>query len=213
MSVASPSDVDVTRPVASAPETRPRPTRGSIVITRHGRPALDRDLTFGWRDYKIWWDKYDAGGLAADQQPPEELVQSAAEADVVFSSPLKRSLETAQAIAPKRDIVTDPVFVEAALPPPPVPGLRLRPGHWGVFARAAWWLGYSGGLESRREAEHRAEAAADRLVEAAERGQDVVLCAHGWFNRMLRPALQARGWNCVRDGRDSYWSFRRFENR
>jgi broad specificity phosphatase PhoE len=212
MSVVSPSDADVTQ-FSETPASDARPEPGSIVITRHGRPALDRDLTFGWRSYKVWWGKYDAGGLAADQAPPEELVETAAKADVIFSSPLKRSLETAEAIAPGREIVTDPVFVEAALPPPPVPGLRLRPGHWGVFARIAWWFGYSGGLESRIEAEHRAEAAADKLVATAETGKNVVLCAHGWFNRMLRPALLARGWSCVRDGRDHYWSYRCFEKR
>jgi hypothetical protein len=28
---------------------------------------------------------------------------------------------------------------------------------------------------------------------------------------MLRPALQRRGWVCVRDGGDWYWSWRRYE--
>jgi len=41
----------------------------------------------------------------------------------------------------------------------------------------------------------------------------VALFAHGWFNRMLRPALQAQDWRCVVDGGDDYWSWRRYERR
>ena len=186
-----------------------------IILARHGRPALDRSQPMGWRDYKTWWSAYDEGGLVEGEDPPEALLEAARSAEVVLASPLTRSLETARAVADGREIVTDPVFVEAPLPPPPIPGLRLKPGQWGVFARIAWWFGYSGGMESRRAAEARAEEAVDR-VDAAARPADgpprvVLVCAHGWFNRMMRPELLARGWRCVQDGRDHYWSFRRYE--
>ena len=39
----------------------------------------------------------------------------------------------------------------------------------------------------------------------------VVLCGHGWFNRMTRKILRRRGWQCVYDGGDSYWAWRRYE--
>ena len=42
---------------------------------------------------------------------------------------------------------------------------------------------------------------------------DVVLAAHGWFNRMLRPQLKKRGWANVHDGGDKYWSFRIYQKR
>ncbi|MGD2132107.1 MAG: histidine phosphatase family protein [Maricaulaceae bacterium] len=191
--------------------------RPAIILARHGRPALDRSQAMGWRDYKVWWSAYDEGGLVEGEGPPEALLAAARSAEVVLASPLTRSLETAHAVADGRSVVTDPVFVEAPLPPPPVPGLKLKPGQWGVFARIAWWLGYSGGMESRRAAEARAEEAVDRVLsEAAPEGgppRTVLVCAHGWFNRMMRPVLLARGWRCVQDGRDHYWSFRRYERR
>ena len=34
-----------------------------------------------------------------------------------------------------------------------------------------------------------------------------------WFNRVLRPKLRGAGWVCVRDGGDTYWSWRRYEYR
>jgi hypothetical protein len=58
----------------------------------------------------------------------------------------------------------------------------------------------------------RLEAAADRLEALSARG-DVLLCAHGWFNRMLRGILRRRGWACIYDGGDRYWSWRRFQPR
>jgi broad specificity phosphatase PhoE len=185
------------------------------VLARHGRPALDRSPLLDWRGYKAWWGAYDEGGLAPGETPPAALLEVARDAHAVLASPLKRSLETAQAVAEGREVVADPVFIEAALPPPPIPGLRLKPGQWGVLARIAWWLGLSGGMETRAEAERRAERAVDRVLEdLAGEPQDervVLVCAHGWFNRMMRPVLKARGWRCVRDGRDGYWSFRRYE--
>ncbi|MCG8442051.1 MAG: histidine phosphatase family protein [Caulobacterales bacterium] len=187
------------------------PSDGAIILARHGRPALDRKVTCDWRGFADWWRAYDAGGLADGQSAPSDLVEAAAGADVIYSSVLQRSRETAREAAPDREVRADPIFVEAPLPAPPLPGLRMRPDHWNVIARVAWWLGFSGGLESRVAAERRADDAAERLIAHAERGEVVLVCAHGWFNRMMRPSLQARGWRCVRDGRDSYWSFRRYE--
>jgi broad specificity phosphatase PhoE len=195
---------------ASSAEGRP-----AIVLARHGRPALDRSKAMDWRGYKEWWAAYDEGGLAEGEDPPEDLLAVARDAHAVLASPLTRSIETARAVAAGREVVADPVFIEAPLPPPPIPGLRLKPGQWGVVARIAWWLGFSGGQESREQAEQRAEAAVDRVMQdllgEPEDHRVVLVCAHGWFNRMMRPVLRRRGWACVRDGRDHYWSYRRYE--
>lgn len=196
----------------AAPLTRQRGSSavGWIVVGRHGRPALSRDVRITAPQFRDWWRQYDAGGLAEGQTPPPALLQVAAAADLVLASTLQRSIETAQAVAGDKNVLQDPVFVEAALPPPPVFG-RRSPSEWGVWARCAWWFGVSGGEESRRAAEQRAEQAARRLIGEAEQGRNVLLCAHGWFNRMMRPVLLREGWRCAVDGGDDYWSFRRYE--
>jgi len=194
------------RPDASAAADAP----GWIVIGRHGRPALSRDARITAAEFKDWWRRYDEGGLAADQTPPSALLDVAGQADLLLSSTLRRAVETAEAVAGGRAILHDPLFVEAPLPPPPVLG-RRSPSEWGVWARCAWWMGLSGGQESRKAAEARAEIAADRLIAHAAGGRNVLLCAHGWFNRMMRPVLLERGWRCAIDGGDDYWSFRRYE--
>ena len=183
---------------------------GSIIVVRHGQPHADRRVLVDHQGYREWWQNYDRVRLHPEERPPKELLRHASQADVIFASTLPRAIHTAEMVAGGRQVVTDPVFIEAPLPPPPIPG-RRRPGHWGVLARAAWWFGRHDGMESRKEAEVRAEAAVATLTAQALRGQNVLVCAHGWFNRMMRPVLRRQGWREVEDRGDSYWSYRRYE--
>ncbi len=186
------------------------PAPGALIIARHGQPLGDRTVKITWREYIEWWAAYDRDGLAPGQEPPADLLAAAREADVIYTSTLKRAIETAEAAARGRPVRRYPVFVEAPLPPPPIAG-RRTPRAWGVWARCAWWLGRAAGGESRAQAERRAEAAVAVLTAHALAGETVLLAAHGWFNRMMRPVLARQGWVCVHDGGDRYWSFRRYE--
>ncbi|MGE3302534.1 MAG: histidine phosphatase family protein [Hyphomonadaceae bacterium] len=201
--------MDQPRLNSSEPAAAVKP--GVIVLARHGKPVGDRRTRIDWRAYEDWWAEYDRSGLADGETAPEDLVAEARGADVIFASPLPRALATAEAVAGGRPVVQDPIFVEAALPPPPIWGKRT-PRTWGVWARMAWWLGRAAGRETREAAELRAEAAAATLTARALRGDNVLLLGHGWFNRMIRPVLKRQGWRCVRDGGDDYWSFRRYEH-
>ncbi|PHS25147.1 MAG: histidine phosphatase family protein [Robiginitomaculum sp.] len=185
---------------------------GTIVLARHGRPDTDKSHWIDSKGYYNWWRGYDESGLDLRSPPPQNLLDEAMRAHRIFASDLRRAQETAAAVADDKPVTYDPVFTEAPLPPPPFPGfIRMRPPHWDVWSRSLWWLGYSGGFESRAHAETRAFAAVKRIDPIAREGENVLVCAHGWFNRMMRPALVANGWNCIYDGRDDYWSFRRYE--
>ncbi|MEL6259252.1 MAG: histidine phosphatase family protein [Pseudomonadota bacterium] len=185
---------------------------GPIVISRHGRPALDRSAgpRLSWRQYQDWWDAYEIGGLADDQTPPDVLVKEVADADIILTSERLRAQQTAALAAPGRAAAVNSLFNEAPLPPPRLPGARCLPKTWNILARAAWMNGHSLDGESVDEARLRAARAADALHDAAQLGK-VYLAAHGWFNRMLRPELKRRGWRCVYDGGDRYWSHRIYE--
>jgi len=188
------------------------PSPGAIIIARHGKPDCDRRQKIDWRGYVDWWGLYERSGLEADQPPPEALLDEAQRADVFFSSNIRRAIETANAVAGGRPVAQDPVFAEAPLPPPRIWGKR-RPRHWGVLARISWWLGNAYGEETRQEAEQRAEAAVATLTARALRGETVVLLAHGWFNRMMRPVLKRQGWVETANHGDRYWAFRRYEKK
>lgn len=182
-----------------------------IILCRHGEPALSRKTRMNWRGYKYWWGLYDEGGLAPDQDAPRVIKDLAAQADIVIASPLLRAVETAtkaKGAAPDR---LEPLMVEAGLPPPNLGYLRLKPPTWGVLARICWMAGFSGEVESQVDARKRAEKAAGVLSEDAKGGKMVFVAAHGWFNRMMRPAFKRRGFICVEDHGDLHWSYRRFE--
>jgi broad specificity phosphatase PhoE len=187
---------------------------GRIIVVRHGRPALDREAgpRLDWRAYRDWWAKYEASSLAEGQKAPDELKKLAAGA-VLFSSMRPRAMETAAMIAGGRDVKSDAIFNEAPLPPPQWDSHRYLPKNWNKLARLAWLMGHHGGEEKASATRQRAAKAAQVLAETAGAGKDVVLAAHGWFNRMMRPHLLSRGWKCVKDGGDAYWSFRIYEKR
>jgi broad specificity phosphatase PhoE len=186
---------------------------GAIVLARHGEPALSRKVRFDAKTYGDWWARYEEGGLLAGQTPPDCLLEIAARSEVIVSSTRLRSIETAQAVAGGRDFPRDPMFIEAPLPPPPWPSwIKLSPKKWGFFARFWWWFfDHHMGQESRKQAEARAEAAADALIALSQDGRDVLLVAHGFFNVMIGTALQARGLKKTLDQGFQYWCVKRFE--
>ena len=200
----------VSEPEPPAHPARPRP--GAITLARHAEPALSRRIRLNADGYRRWWAAYEEGGILPDQTPPGALRAAAEEARTTFVSTRRRAQETAQQVATGRVLAPDAVFIEAPLPPPPLPAfIRLKPRTWGFIARFVWWwFNHHEGQESQREATVRAAAAAGRLTTAAADG-DVLLVAHGFFNLMIGLALQKRGWTLVEKTGFGYWSMRRYE--
>jgi len=203
--------------VAVKPEARAmkaaRP--GRIIVVRHGRPQVipKEAPPMRWRDYRDWWATYELSSLKDGQTCPEALLKEIGEDAVILSSARPRAMQTAGHLGRGREVKHDPMFNEAPLPPPKLGPFPMRPKNWNKIARLLWMMGYTGGEEHVRDARRRAAKAADILVQTAGEGRDVVLAAHGWFNRMLRPELKKRGWANVHDGGDKYWSYRIYQNR
>ncbi|MEO0400097.1 MAG: histidine phosphatase family protein [Pseudomonadota bacterium] len=186
---------------------------GRIITARHGRPDLARDKKITAKEYGPWWAAYDQSGLVPGEDPPDSLVKLAASATTVLSSTLPRAIETAARLTnDAREVPADPLYVEAPLPPPPVPLLKLRPGPWGVVSRSFWFFGYApAGVETHPETWRRVRKIADRL-EAYSADGDVLLCAHGYLNWMIDRHLRKNGWaRTDREGANNYWSWRIYE--
>lgn len=183
-----------------------------ILIGRHGKPALSRKVWLSAEGYRQWWQAYDEGGLAQKQKIPRKLLNSISKIDKIYSSPLPRALETARALAGDKAIETNPIFIEAPLPPPPIPSfLKFRPKIWGFIARCTWYIGLNYGEESHEEAKERASRASDFLDDNVKEHKNIAVFAHGWFNRMMRPYLLAKGYECIEDGGDGHWSYRVYQ--
>lgn len=186
--------------------------RGTIIVARHGRPALDRTKgpRLGWQEYIDWWAAYEAGGLKDGQTAPEKLKNAVKDADIFLTSTRLRAHETMASAAPGKDFRKMEVFNEAPLPPPRLDWPKMLPKRWNVLARTVWMFGHSLGDENITEARARAKDAALILHNEALEGK-VFLAAHGWFNRMIRKELKRLGWRCTRNGGDVYWGWRRYE--
>lgn len=186
---------------------------GKIVTVRHGRPDMDRTVRITAKEYGEWWANYDKAGLAPGQTPPAALKEIAAGADVVLCSTLPRAIETANRLVEgAREVPQDAIFVEAPLPPPPVPFLRLTPTMWGRVSRVFWFLGYAPkGVENHFKAHKRVSDVTDRLIEHAEEGRTVLLAAHGYLNWMIDGRIRKRGWRKVEHvGENDFWSWRAY---
>lgn len=191
--------------------TKPKtsPQQDTIILVRHGKPALSRKVRLTWREFRDWWIRYDEGGIKPGQKPPKKVIQWAREADTVLSSPLPRAVESAALAAGREPDATLPGLVEAALPSPPLGPLKMRPKSWGTIARIIWFIGYSDGMESHFEARTRANDVCSDLEHHAAGGKIVYVSGHGWFNRMVKGSLMARGWRCKSQNGDLHWSRRR----
>ena len=187
---------------------------GRIITVRHGKPDISRDVRITAREYGDWWAQYNLSGLDPAEQPPESLLKATEHATHIICSTMPRAIETASMIVEEGRVVPqDSLFVEAPLPPPPVPFLRLRPGTWGVISRTFWFFGFApDGSENHSAAWQRVHMIAERLIDLASEG-DVVLCAHGYLNWMIDSHMRKRRkWDRVdHQGRNHYWSWRAYE--
>ncbi len=187
---------------------------GRIMTARHGMPNLSREVRLSAREYGDWWARYDESGLHPDEKPPASLIEAGQTATHVICSTLPRAIETAGMITDEtRTVRQDVLYIEAPLPPPPVPFIKLKPGTWGVISRSFWFLGFAPGkTENHLATWRRVSVIADKLTELAAEG-DVVLCAHGYLNWMIdRHMRKNRGWKRVaRDGQNNYWSWRAYK--
>ena len=177
-----------------------------IILIRHGQPAIALRPRTGHRGFSDYIDAYEAAGLDPSSLPPQEWADLARELTHVFTSGRPRAHQSAQALAPKAQLIADPLFAEAPLPSPPIPLLSMRVPKWAVVARILWHAGYTPQMESFAAARKRAAKAADILIAKAKEGGQSALVAHGYFNAMIGRELRLRGFKRTGSHRVHYWN-------
>jgi hypothetical protein len=103
--------------------------------------------------------------------------------------------------------VTDPLFCESAIPHFGGGSVPLPVGTWVVVLRILWLLGFSRNGESLLDARRRAKLAAERLVELAEKHQNVLLVGHGFINHFIAKELQKSGWLGPSKPGKGFWGY------
>ena len=165
-----------------------------LALIRHGRSA---HVQSGWLDaagFRAWRAAYEASGIRADERAPVELTPLGRAARHVLSSDATRARESAQLLAPERDIVESALLRELDLHEPQLAGLSLP--------FAAWALAVGGRLLALRVRGHypspaereRNAAAAAWLEGLATDGSLTLAVTHAWFRRALCQELLGLGW-------------------
>ena len=185
---------------------RPPESPQRIVLVRHGRPHIrfsERIPGFGFED---WLRRYNEVPLDPRMPPPPALIELAGTVAHVVTSDLRRSVETARAIAPACDPPAMAELREAGLSSPTFARPLLPAGLWGAMARVAWFAGWAPRSESSRDVRGRAVAGARVLSGLAERHGSVLFVGHGILNAMIARSLRGAGWQGPRRPAGSFWA-------
>jgi broad specificity phosphatase PhoE len=182
-----------------------------IVLARHGRPAWDFRTPIPGHALAEWLRGEAEAPLDAAPRPSSELERLSRTAKCLVTSPLRRSRDSAQLLAPAAAPLIDPCFREAELPSALRSSLRLRPETWALLARSAWFCGWSAGVESFSAARERATKAASVLSGHAEACGAVVLVGHGLMNILIAQRLRTAGWRGPRFPSPQHWTFGVYE--
>jgi broad specificity phosphatase PhoE len=178
-----------------------------ISLIRHGKSNFIENSPITCKEFKNWIEKYDYNGVFEENSYPSETLKKMATANIVITSDLKRSIESAKLLNPNLKAVSVPLFRETELPTPLTKlwGVKLNPSIWAVILRCLWLSGYSSGCESLSNAKDRAEKASRLLVEYAKEHNTVVLVGHGFFNILMAKELQKMGWRGKRKTSSKHW--------
>jgi len=177
-----------------------------IILIRHGRPHIDIAPRTGHAGFRKYIDAYEEAGLDPADAPPEELQDLVKELTAVFTSGKPRAAQSARALAPRAELIADPLFVEAPLPAPRIPLLKMTVPKWAVVARILWHARYHPEIETAASARSRAAKAADILIARAASQGVTALVAHGYFNFLIGRELARRGFRKTGSHRAKFWN-------
>jgi hypothetical protein len=113
----------------------------------------------------------------------------------VIASDSRRAIESAQAVAPNREILTSSLVSELELTPPRVGRMRMPRLGWVIAYSAAWIARMVQRVAHHSPVEdERLNAAAQWIDELTSTHGMVAVVTHAWFRRQLIAKLIARGW-------------------
>ncbi|KEZ51597.1 histidine phosphatase family protein [Metabacillus indicus] len=178
-----------------------------ISLIRHGKSQCIDNEPMMICSFKNWVQKYDDDGVFEEDEYPSESIKIISKVRFVFTSDLKRSIQSAHILSSNSHIISDPVFREAELPctKKKLCGLKLSPTTWTIILRILWVFGYSKNCESYKCAKNRARMGAEVLIKHAEEHHHAALVGHGFFNMMIAKELRGKGWTGKRKTDTNHW--------
>ena len=182
----------------------PYDTLEQIILIRHGEPALNKKGWFTRKEAMQFIKDYDSVGV--EPLPYQPVLLAPGEIDTVYTSTINRAKYTGKlAFGAAVHYQDDPLFREFERKIFGFPNLKMPLKFWLVTSRVLWLMGANKkDIESKKEANQRAQQAAQKLIDHATKQNKVILVAHGLLNRSLVKNLKKQGWTLVRKGGSKY---------
>ncbi|MGM7636673.1 histidine phosphatase family protein [Bacillus sp. Hm123] len=154
-----------------------------ISLIRHGRSTHTDHSWINASQFGDWVKQYDAAGVFTEADFPEETKRKMADAKLIVTSDLTRSIHSAHLLSPQTNIVSSPLFREVGIPRVSFSKIKAPPALWSILLRSCWLFGYSSQTESLLQAKKRAKEASEQLIHYATKYETILLVGHGFFNR------------------------------
>ncbi|WP_203363574.1 histidine phosphatase family protein [Bacillus sp. REN10] len=177
-----------------------------ISLIRHGRSTHADRTWINGSQFEEWVKQYNAAGVLAEANFPEDTKKKIACAKLVITSDLKRAIHSAHLLSHQADIVSSPLFREIGMPRISLAKVKAPPAFWSAVLRSCWFLGYSAQTESLHQAKKRAKEASEQLIRSATQYETIVLVGHGFFNRYIAKELENSGWKSMKRPGRKHWN-------
>ncbi len=163
-----------------------------IHLIRHAKVDIDSSQKIGSSMLQEWVERYDKAPIKRDIKPPKATVELVRSADVVLTSSLRRTHDTAKLFGVER-FEQNEIFDEIPVPNVAIPFLKLRPSTWLALLRVLLVFGFGKNDSSLDTSKKRAEQATKHLL-SLTKNNNLVLIGHGGMNYLIGEELLKNGW-------------------
>jgi len=172
-----------------------------IILIRHAQVNIDNSQKIDAHSLREWVETYDTAPIHHKSLPSKETISLVQSADVVVTSTLSRTSDSAKVLGVKV-YEQNRLFNEADIPNVNIPYVKFKPKTWLVILRLMLLLGLGKKDVSLKTSKAQAKKAAKRLINLSEEYDKVVLVGHGGMNWLIRQVLVKEG--CVLEGKGSH---------
>lgn len=167
--------------------------RRTIILIRHGKVDIDTKTTINSLAMREWVKEYDLAPLLNKNTPSKKTLEALEGVEYVFSSRLRRSLDSAEVFGLRVD-EENSLFNEAEIPPAQIPFFKFRPKVWLIVLRLLLLLKIGQKNSSFQASKKRATKATEYILKYSTEYNKMVLVGHGGLNWLIGKELEKRGW-------------------
>lgn len=178
----------------------------TITLFRHACVDIKKYGKISACDFGLWIDEYNTSNIKESVQNRDTIFKILDEADIIFCSELKRSIESVNLFDKSATHINE-LFNEVELPYASWSFIRLKPSLWLIIFRILWFLGYSKNVESYHSAKKRAKLAAKMLIDLSNNDKNIILMGHGLMNKLIIKELLVCNYTKTRSSGNKNWSY------